>query len=121
MYRTNKSSQSEQNVEYNNHMGFEGKISPDAPRGQRFCLREMPLDVSNRFQAELAAIEYAKYHGDEASTVPSSTAMLWWITKGFARAYGDYVVAHEDDEIDVADELDREDVLKELEKSVTIH
>lgn len=102
-------------------MGFEGKISPDTSRRERFCLKDMPLDVSNRFQAELAAAEYAKYHGGEASAVPSSTAMLWWITKGFARAYGDYVVAHEADEIDLADELDREDVLKELEKSVTIH
>lgn len=102
-------------------MGFEGKISPETSRRERFCLKDMPLDVSTRFQAELAAVEYAKHHGGEAGAVPSSTAMLWWITKGFARAYGDYVVAHEDDEVDVADELDREDVLKELEKSVTVH
>lgn len=102
-------------------MGYEGKISPDAQHHERFCLRDMPLDVSNRFQAELAAAEYAKYHGGEVADVPNSTAMLWWITKGFARAYGDYVVAHEDDEIDMSDELDRQDVLRELENSVTLH
>lgn len=102
-------------------MGYEGKISPDTPHHERFCLRDMPLDVSNRFQSELAATEYAKYHGNKIDDVPHNTVMLWWITKGFARAYGDYVVAHEDDVINMADELDREDVLTELEKSVTIH
>ncbi len=102
-------------------MGIEGQTSPDAKRHERFCLRDMPLDVSNCFQSELAAAEYAKYHGGNAADVPNSTAMLWWITKGFARAYGDYVVAHEDDEIDTSDELDREDILRELENSVTLH
>lgn len=102
-------------------MGYEGKISPDASPRERFYLRDMPLDVSNRLQSELAAVEYAKHHGGKAADVPNSTAMLWWITRGFARAYGDYVVAHEDDEIDMSDELGREDVLRELENSVTLH
>jgi len=102
-------------------MSFEGSFTQESPRKQRFCLREIPLDESNRFQAELAAIEYAKYHGGEVAEAPSSKIMLWWITKGFARAYGDYIVAHEADEIDINDEFEREDILKELEKSVTVH
>jgi hypothetical protein len=101
-------------------MGFEGKITPDGGRRERFCIGEMPLDISNRFQAELAAVAYAKHHGTEAGVTPGNTVMLWWITKGFARAYGDYVVSHEAEEINLADEGDMEEVLAQLEKE-TLH
>jgi hypothetical protein len=102
-------------------MNFEGQFTQESPRHERFCLRDMPLDVSNRFQARLAAVEYARYHNSDIDVTPGNTVMLWWITKGFARAYGDYVVSHERDEIDVDDENAIEDVLAELEASVTIH
>lgn len=102
-------------------MSPERESSPEARRHERFCLRDMPLDVSNRFQAELAATTYGRHNGVNSSEAPHNTVMLWWITKGFARAYGDYVVAHELDEIDVADELCKEDILEALEADVTVH
>jgi hypothetical protein len=107
-------------IAYTNIMGFETSFSSESQR-QRFSFREMPLEVSNRLQAALASAEYARHHTGEAATVSGNTAMLWWIMKGYARAYGDYVVAHEADVIDIENEDDREDILAELERTVTFH
>ena len=101
-------------------MGVEANFSKETPRHERFLLRNMPFDVSNRFQAQLAAEAYVKHCAIDAEAIPSSKAMLRWITQGYAREYGDYIVAS-DLEIDVNNRLDREEVLEELEKRITMH
>lgn len=100
-------------------MRFEGNFSPEAQRSKRYCLKEMPFDVSLDLQGNLAAAAYKKRHPDNVSA-SRNEVMLWWIMKGFAKAYGDYIPESEK-EIDVTDELDREEILTELEKIVTVH
>ncbi len=104
-------------------MGLEGKITPESTRHERFRLGSLSLDESNKLQYGLAAIAYARHNPDvDMSNVAHNHILLWWITKGFARAYGDHVVAHESDEIDVNNADDRQDFLETLESDMrTIH
>lgn len=95
-------------------MGLEGRAYAESPRQERY-LGELDFGESARFQTELATIVYARCHPDmNIESISGNTIMLWWITKGCARAYGDYITSPEAKNLDVSNEDDLEQLLFDL-------